>query len=83
MAKTCELLGEKDRAIELLREIIDLKNALFKEEKARSIAQLEYALSAKQRLIELERLSQQNRQLSQTTGLLWRKTSSSEGFTKS
>ncbi len=73
MSKTCELLGDKDRAIELLREVIDLNSALFKEEKARSIAQLEYALSAKQKLIELERLSEQNHKLSEANRTIMEK----------
>lgn len=73
ISKVYESSGEEAKALETYKEITRLNATIFKEEKARSLAQLESSFLAKQKLVQLEALTERNRELQEANRIITEK----------
>lgn len=58
-----ELMGNSKEALNMFKQITELSRSIFKEEQARSIAQLESSFEAREKLREINDLAEQNKRL--------------------
>lgn len=58
-----ELMGNSKEALNTFKQITELSRSIFKEEQARSIAQLESSFEAREKLREINDLAEQNKRL--------------------
>ncbi|MDD3680468.1 MULTISPECIES: GGDEF domain-containing protein [unclassified Mesotoga] len=58
-----ELMGDSKDALNIFKQITELSRSIFKEEQARSIAQLESSFEAREKLKEINYLAEQNKRL--------------------